>query len=146
MQGGRAQWTVYYTSPQSLITKFSYSLAQQHWGLLLNLFWFIKKSVQTLQPLIVIYRRGNFEYHHWELHQFFGYCLNPLDPRIFWDGTLGHIVPHNYDKQNYPIYRFKTWWKSLDTSNRKIINQFKLKRCWTNFIDWLELNIIILVL
>ena len=26
--------------------------------------WFIKLSVQTFQPLIVIYRRGKFMYHH----------------------------------------------------------------------------------
>ena len=30
------------------------------WGLLL----LIKLSVQTLQPLLVIYRRGNFVHHH----------------------------------------------------------------------------------
>ena len=27
--------------------------------------WFIKLSVQTFQPLILLYRRGNFVYHHW---------------------------------------------------------------------------------
>ena len=27
--------------------------------------WLIKFSVQTFQPLIVNYRRGNFVYHHW---------------------------------------------------------------------------------
>ena len=26
--------------------------------------WIIKMRVQTFQPLIVIYRRGNFDYHH----------------------------------------------------------------------------------
>ena len=51
------------TSPQSFIIKFSYSLAQQLWGLLMNLIgWFIKLSVQTLQQLIVIYIRGIFVY------------------------------------------------------------------------------------
>ena len=35
-----------------------------------DLYWificlFIKLSVQTFQPLIVIYRRENFVYHHW---------------------------------------------------------------------------------
>ena len=32
-QRGREQWTVYYTSPQNFIITFSYSLAQQLWGL-----------------------------------------------------------------------------------------------------------------
>ena len=42
------QWAVYYASPQSLIITFSYLLAQQLWGLLLNFDWFfIKLSVQT---------------------------------------------------------------------------------------------------
>ena len=39
IQGGRGHWVVYYTSPQSLIISFSYSLAQQRWGLLLNFDW-----------------------------------------------------------------------------------------------------------
>ena len=43
---------------------FSYSLAYQLQGLLLNC-EFLKLSVQTLQPLIVIFRRGNFLYNHW---------------------------------------------------------------------------------
>ena len=34
--GGRGYWTVYYTSPQSLIITFSYSFAKQLWVLLLN--------------------------------------------------------------------------------------------------------------
>ena len=32
-------WAVYYTSPQSLIITFSYSLAKQPWGFLLNFDW-----------------------------------------------------------------------------------------------------------
>ena len=42
----------------------SYSLAQQLWEFFLNFNWFIKLSVQTFQPLIEIYRRGHFVYHH----------------------------------------------------------------------------------
>ena len=38
--------------------------------------WLFKLCVQTFQPLI--YRRDNLVYDH--LHQFFGYCLIPLDP------------------------------------------------------------------
>ena len=36
IQRKRGQWAVYYTSPQSFIITFSYLLAQQLWGLLLN--------------------------------------------------------------------------------------------------------------
>ena len=35
-QGGRRHWAVYYTSPQIFLLKFSYSLAFQLWGLLMN--------------------------------------------------------------------------------------------------------------
>ena len=42
--------------------------------------WFFKLSVQTFQPLFVIYRWDNFVYHHWYLHKFIGHCLIPLDP------------------------------------------------------------------
>ena len=38
--------------------------------------WFVKLSVQTFQPLIVIYRRGNFVYNR-DVHQFIGHCLIP---------------------------------------------------------------------
>ena len=49
----RGQWAVYYTSPQSFIITFSYSLAYQLWGLYWILIcWFIKLSVQVFQPII----------------------------------------------------------------------------------------------
>ena len=35
------------------------------------------------QPLIVIYRNGNFVYRHFDLQKFIGYCLIPLDPCLF---------------------------------------------------------------
>ena len=38
-QEGRGHRAVYYTSPQSLLITFSFSLAQQIWGLLLNFDW-----------------------------------------------------------------------------------------------------------
>ena len=54
----RGHCVVYYTSPQSFKRQTSYSLAQQLWGLLLNLIGgFIKLSVQKILPLIVIYRK-----------------------------------------------------------------------------------------
>ena len=37
----RGQWSVYYTRPQSLIQTFSFSLAQQLWGLLANFDWLV---------------------------------------------------------------------------------------------------------
>ena len=37
--GGRGHWAVYYTSLQSHIIMFSYSLAYQLWVLLLNFDW-----------------------------------------------------------------------------------------------------------
>ena len=51
-QGGRGHWTVYYTSPQSIIITFSYSLALQHWGLLLN-FDKIRKVNYNLPKLTI---------------------------------------------------------------------------------------------
>ena len=42
-QGERGQWTVYYTSPQSFKIAFSYSLAEQLWGLLINYGWLVHK-------------------------------------------------------------------------------------------------------
>ena len=40
-QGGRGHWAVYYASPQSFIIMFSYLLAQQLLGLLLNFNWLV---------------------------------------------------------------------------------------------------------
>ena len=67
---------------------FFYSFTQQFWelywtliGLLINL------SVQTFQPLIVIYRRGNFVYHH-------GWCTS-----IYW--TLSY--PFRSLVWSYPL-------------------------------------------
>ena len=42
-QGVREHWAVYYTSPKSLIIMFSYLLALQLWGLLLNLIGWLSK-------------------------------------------------------------------------------------------------------
>ena len=63
------------TSPQSFIKVFSHLLLLILQWILIG--WFIKLSVQTLQPLILIYIN-----YHWDIHQFIGYCLVPLDP---WD-------------------------------------------------------------
>ncbi len=48
-QRERGHWAIYYTRPQSNILTFTYSLAQQLWGLLLNFDWlFHLVSVQTV--------------------------------------------------------------------------------------------------
>ena len=45
----RGQWSIYYTSPKNFIIMFSYSLAYQLWGLLLNFgCFFIKCSNPNL--------------------------------------------------------------------------------------------------
>ena len=50
-------------------------------------FWlvvsFVKLSVHTFQPLIVIYRRGNFVFYYWECTSIYRHCLIPLDPCMF---------------------------------------------------------------
>ena len=42
-EGERRHWAVHCTSPQSIIITFSYSLAQQFWGLLVNFDWLVYK-------------------------------------------------------------------------------------------------------
>ena len=43
LQGGRGDWAAYYTSPQSFMIRFSWSLALQLWGLSFSFNgWFIK--------------------------------------------------------------------------------------------------------
>ena len=60
IQRGSGKWAVYYTSIQSSIITFSYSLA------LGNFIEFVWLSVQTFQALILITRSGDF-------------CINILD-------------------------------------------------------------------
>ena len=56
----RGHWSVYYTSLQSLIIMFSYSMAYQLWGLLSNLDWVVQtRSVQIFINTILFYRRMN---------------------------------------------------------------------------------------
>ena len=59
-QGGRG----YYTSPQSFIKCFLIRWLN-NFEEFIEFYWFINLSVQTFQPLIVIYIMGNFMYHHW---------------------------------------------------------------------------------
>ena len=53
--------TVYYTGPQVFLFIGLAAL-----GTFIEFDWFVHSvSVQMLQPLILIYKRGNFVYHHW---------------------------------------------------------------------------------
>ena len=57
----RGHWAIYYTSPQSLI-RWLNIFGDFYW---IYVGMFIKLSVQTFQPLNVMYRRSNFVYHLW---------------------------------------------------------------------------------
>ena len=64
--------------PKVFIERFL-SVASTTYCILIG--WFIRFGVQTFQPLIVIYRRGKFVYHHWECKSFYrplSYLI-PLD-------------------------------------------------------------------
>ena len=61
LQGGRGHWAVNYTSPQSFRIMFSLKTYIEFWLVVaLNLVF------QRYQPLIIIYRKGNFICHHWD--------------------------------------------------------------------------------
>ena len=58
--------SVYCTSPQSYVITFLMGWINNFgdfYRILISRF--IQLSVQTFQPLIVIYKRSNFVYHHW---------------------------------------------------------------------------------
>ena len=71
--------------------------------------WFFLLSVQMFQPLIVIYRRGNYVYHHWVCTSIYWplsypfrslatICFSVLEQQTFYTvivrGTLGcnHVI------------------------------------------------------
>ena len=88
-KGRGGQWSVYYSCPQSLIIPFF--IYWLHWILI---DWIIKLSFQTCQPLISIYRRGNFYIIIRDEHQFIGHCLFSLDLYIFrLDCTDASLIP-----------------------------------------------------
>ena len=66
-QGGKWHYTLNFTGTQSFITTLSHLLAKKHWVSLLGDFvgWFQISSVQTFQPIALIYRKGNFVNQHW---------------------------------------------------------------------------------
>ena len=56
-----------------------------NFGVFLNLIGlFIKLSVQSFQPPILIYRRGNFVYHHWGLKSIYRLLSYHFDLYYFW--------------------------------------------------------------
>ena len=105
MQGGRGHCTVYYTSPQSFMITFSFWLAEQLWGLLMNLIGcFIQLNVQMFQLLNVIYSRGNSLYNHW-------WCASIYRPLSYPFRSLDY--PH-LKKLTSP---FSSWWSHLLSSS-----------------------------
>ena len=61
---GRGHWAAYYNIPQSFKIHFLFVWLSNFGDYYLILIgWFIKLSVQTFQPIFVIYRRGNFVNH-----------------------------------------------------------------------------------
>ena len=75
--GGRKHWAVYYTSPKRFLIRWLNSFGDFYWLLIGG---FIKLSVQTFQPLIVIYKSCNLYIIIGNVHQFIGHSLIPLDP------------------------------------------------------------------
>ena len=62
-QEGRRHWAVYYTGTQSFIIICWFNHFGDFYWILIG--WFTKFSFQSCQPLILIYRTGNFLYHHY---------------------------------------------------------------------------------
>ena len=110
-QRKRGQWVVYYTSPQIIIKMFSYSLAFQLWALQLILICcFIKLKVQTFQPIILIYRNGDFVYNHWGSTSIYQPLSYPFRSLFFLKRLC--IIGVGPVSQNYPI------------DNQQILNSF----------------------
>ena len=78
-QEGRGHWTVNFTGTQSFII-FNYLICWlKNFG---YIFYgcFKPCSFQTLQPIILIHRRGNFVYNYWGfIYKFIVQCLNPKE-------------------------------------------------------------------
>ena len=111
-QGGRGHWAVFCTSSQSFLIRWLDIFGD---FCLILICWFIEfivglLSVQTFQPLILIYWKGNFVYHHWGLYQFNGHCHIPLDPCGFHNFVAAALVMicsekelHFKEKKDYYI-------------------------------------------
>ena len=83
-------------------------MTQQLRGFLLNFDWFIKLSVQTFQPLIVIYRRRDFVYIL-EIHIIFSaIVLSFMNPELILFFKLvaqSLAFKNNYLKEWGNLYR-----------------------------------------
>ena len=77
MLKGRGHWPVYYSSPQCFIKA---QLIWGHYRILIGLF--IRVTFQTFQPLIVIYRKGNFVYEMIGMYINLSAIVLSLDPCI----------------------------------------------------------------
>ena len=77
----KGEWAVNYNSPQSFLITFSYSLAQQFLGFLLNFDLFVH-LVECLKfkRLFVISEGVFFWIITRDVHKFFGHCLIPKIP------------------------------------------------------------------
>ena len=84
---GRGHWAFYYTSSQSFIINFSYSMVQQLWKLLLNFDWMVHQveftNVLTTYCNLkksLYFKCLYVECTYVNVHQFISHCLIPLDP------------------------------------------------------------------
>ena len=114
-QGRRGHWTVYYTSPQSFIIRISYSLTQIRFRSVNSL------SVQTFQPLIVIYRRGKLLKKRWGcrlIYRPFSYPfrslgLTSLQKQIYYLNQMASILVLSLIPF-YPRARQPWTWRNLE--------------------------------
>ena len=90
---------------------------------------FDKLSIQTFQPLIVIYRRRNFVYHHWGCKSIFRLFSHPFTSRIYWD-TVGvwQNCKINYTRFFAFVYQIHIY-IILKYLHYKIEQQI-VTRCW----------------
>ena len=96
------QWAVYYTGTQCIRITFSYSLAYQLWGLFKTLIGcYIKWSVQTFQPPIVIYISSNFVSHHWV-------CTSIYQPLSYPFRSLRSYLHFNFNSLPSTVRTFQT--------------------------------------
>ena len=108
-QGGKGHWTLNFTGTQSFITTLSHLLAQKHWVYLLDFVgWFQISSVQTFQPIALIYRKGNFVYQHWvsiSIYHALSYPLRSL--------CLSYHNTKANTKTNYIFFYFEDFFGSI---------------------------------
>ena len=96
----------------TLVPKVSYSLVYQLWRLdWILIGWFIKLIFETFKLLILMYRWGNFVYHHWgctSIYRPFSYPFRSLRNTIYFINRLAAsplafrgVAPRSFNK---PIF------------------------------------------